>query len=174
MSYIKYISAFLVVTLSARGQTSRGTQTKNAEIKRDHPAYIIFGVFCGECSGHCATMYRYNIMSNSNTLFVDSTDSYFKNHGKVVCKTQIKGIGNFQIIDKLVQQIPKTFFKTNKTEQTFGCPDCTDGCGIYFEVGQATGTRKFYVDYDTKVLGKEVRDFGELVKEALAQLNRRK
>ena len=113
-------------------------------------------------------------MGNSNTLFVDSTDSYFKNYGKVVCKTQIDGIDKFQIVNKLVQQIPKTFLKTNKTEQTFGCPDCTDGCGIYFEVGQDTRIKKFYIDYHTSELEKEVKEFGEFVKETLVQLNKDK
>jgi hypothetical protein len=119
-------------------------------------------------------MYRYNMMGNSNTLFVDSTDSYFKNYGKVVCKTQIIDINKFQIVNKLVQQIPKTLSVTDKTEQTFGCPDCTDGCGIYFELGQGRKTKKFYIDYQTGELEKEVKDFGEFVKEALMQLNKEK
>jgi hypothetical protein len=116
-------------------------------------------------------MYRYNMMGNSNTLFVDSTDSYFKSNGKVVCKTQINDIAKFQIVNKLVQQIPKTFFTTDKTEQTFGCPDCTDGCGIYFEIGQ--DTKKFYIDYHTSELDKEVKDFSEFIKETLRQLNKK-
>jgi hypothetical protein len=173
MTYLKFISGLLLIALSACGQTSSGTQTKSSETKQDYPSYIIFGVFCGECSGHCATMYRYYMMGNSNTLFVDSTDSYFKNNGKVVCKTQINDIAKFQIVNKLVQQIPKTFLKTDKTEQTFGCPDCTDGCGIYFEVGQDTNTKKFYIDYHTNELDKEVKDFGEFVKETLVQLNKK-
>lgn len=113
-------------------------------------------------------------MGNSNTLFVDSTDSYFKNYGKVVCKTQINDITKFQIVNKLVQQIPQTFLKIDKTEQTFGCPDCTDGCGIYFELGQGTTTKKFYIDYHTSELEKEAKDFGEFVKETLIQLNKKR
>ena len=111
-------------------------------------------------------------MGNSNTLFVDSTDSYFKNYGKVVCKTQIIDINKFQTVNKLVQSIPQTFLKTSKTEQTFGCPDCTDGCGIYFEIGQDTTTKKFYIDYSTRGLDKEVKDFGEFIKETLVQLHK--
>lgn len=172
MTHLKIISGLLLIASSACGQTSSGTQTKSYETKQDYPSYITFGVFCGECSGHCATMYRYNMMGNSNTLFVDSTDSYFKNYGKVVCKTQINDITRFQIVNKLVQQIPKVFLKTNKTEQTFGCPDCTDGCGIYFELGQDTTTKKFYIDYHTSELDKDVKDFGEFVKETLVQLNK--
>jgi hypothetical protein len=174
MTYLKFIAGLLLVALSACGQTTSGTQTKSAETKRDYPSYIIFGVFCGECSGHCATMYRYNMMGNSNTLLVDSTDSYFKNYGKVVCKTQINDIDKFKIANKLVQQIPKTFLKTDKPKETFGCPDCTDGCGIYFEVGQDTAIKKFYIDYHTSELDKEVKDFGEFIKETLVQLNKKK
>ena len=112
-------------------------------------------------------------MGNSNTLFVDSTDSYFKNNGKVICKTQINDVAKFQIVNRLVQQIPTTFLKTDKPEQTFGCPDCTDGCGIYFEVGQDTTTKKFYIDYHTSELDKEVKEFGEFIKETLVQLNKK-
>jgi len=164
----------LFIALSACGQISNGTQTKSYQAKQDYPSYIIFGVFCGECSGNCATMYRYNMMGNSNTLFVDSTDSYFKNYGKVVCKTQINDIAKFQIVNKLVQQIPETFLKSGKTDQTFGCPECTDGCGIYFELGQGTTTKKFYIDYHMGGSEEEVKDFSEFIKETLLQLNKRK
>jgi len=64
-------------------------------------------------------MFRYNMWGNSNSLFVDSTDSYFKNYGKVVCKTQINDVAKFQIVNKLVQQIPGTFLKTDKPDQNF-------------------------------------------------------
>jgi hypothetical protein len=174
MTHLKFITGLLLFALSAFGQTSNGTQTKIYETKQHYPSFIIFGAFCGECSGHCATMYRYNMMGNSNTLFVDSTDSYFKNYGNVVCKTQIKDMAKFQIVNKLVQQIPKTFLNTDKTGQIFGCPDCTDGCGIYFELRQGTNTKKFYIDYYTSELEKEAKDFGEFIKETLIQLSRKK
>ena len=112
-------------------------------------------------------------MENSNTLFVDSTDSYFKNYGNIVCKTQINDIAKFKIVNKLVQQIPQSLLKINKAELTFGCPDCTDGCGIYFELGQGTTTKKFYIDYHTSQLKKEAKDFGEFVKETLIQLTKK-
>jgi hypothetical protein len=171
MTNLKFIAGLLLLTLSACGQSSNGAKTKSAQENGDYPSYIIFGVFCGECVGHCATMYRYNMIGNSNTLFVDSTDSYFKNYGNVVCKTQISDIKKFQIVNKLVQQIPKSFFQTDKVEQTFGCPDCTDGCGIYFELGQDTTVKRFFIDYHTSELDKEVKEFGEFVKETLVQLN---
>ncbi|MEA5402843.1 hypothetical protein VB776_07950 [Arcicella sp. DC2W] len=172
MTYLKFITGLLLITLSTSRQTSSVTNTKSLEINREYPSYIIFGIFCGECSGHCSTMYRYNMMGNSNTLFIDTTDSYFKNYGKVVCKTQINDITKFQTINKLVQHIPKTFLTTDKKEQTFGCPDCGDWCGIYFELGQGTTIKKFYIDYKEDELGKEVKDFGEFIKAAITELNK--
>ncbi len=38
--------------------------------------YIIFGRFCGECGGECATMYKLDILNNK--LFADHTDSYWE------------------------------------------------------------------------------------------------
>ena len=38
--------------------------------------YIIFGRFCGECGGECATMYKLDI--SNNKLLVDHTDSYWE------------------------------------------------------------------------------------------------
>lgn len=173
MTNLKSIAGLLLLTFSACGQSQNEINVTSTNDKQELPSYIIFGVFCGECSGHCATMYRYNMMGNPNTLLVDSTDSYFKNYGKVVCKTQISDIVKFQVVNKLVQQIPKSFLKTDKVEQTFGCPDCTDDCGIYFELGQGTAVKKFNIDYHTEKLGKEVQDFGEFVKETLVQLNKK-
>jgi len=173
MNYLKLIASLLVITLSARGQSSNGVQDNSSGIQQNHPSYIIFGVFCGECSSHCATMYHYNMMGNSNSLFVDSTDSYFKNYGKIIFKTAISNNTKFQIVSKLVQRIPKAFLTTENTQQTFGCPDCTDGCGIYFKIGQGKTIKKFYIDYNTTELDKEVKDFGEFVKETLRQLNKK-
>ena len=168
-------SAFLLFgILSSFGQSPSATQARLSITKQDYPSYIIFGTFCGECAGHCATMYRYNMIGNSSTLFVDSTDSYFKNHGNVICRTEINDYTKFQIVNKLVQNIPKIFLVTDKNEQTFGCPDCTDGCGIYFEIGQGITIKKFYIDSNTGRLDKEIKDFGELVKETLVQLNKKK
>lgn len=176
--YILFITTLFSITSFGQKQNYFKDSTSTSEIEsihsntnHDFPSYIIFGIFCGECSAHCATMYHYNMMGNSNTLFVDSTDSYFKNKGRVVFKTSINDIIKFQAVNKLVPRIPKTFLMTDKREQTFGCPDCSDGCGIYFEIGQDKTIKKFYIDFNTNGLDKEVKEFGELIKETVRQLN---
>ena len=112
------------------------------------------------------------MMGSSNTLFVDNTESYF--NGKIICKTQIRDMAKFRIVDKLVQQIPQTFLKTDKTEQTYGCPDCTDGCGIYFELGLGTTPKKFYIDNISNKLETEVTNFCEFLIEILHELDQKK
>jgi hypothetical protein len=118
-------------------------------------------------------MYRYNMMGNINTLFVDSTDSYFHNAGKITANTTIRDKWKFQLAENLVHKIPLSFLKTEKREQNFGCPDCTDGCGIYFEMGDGITMKKFHIDYRTENLDTEVKQFGESVKKTLDQLSKR-
>jgi hypothetical protein len=54
--------------------------------------------------------------------------------------------------------------------QKFGCPDCTDGCGIYLETKFDTVIKKFYIDYQTEELPKEIRSFAEFLKRTIKQL----
>ena len=135
------------------------------------PDYIIFGVYCGECSNHCATMYQYNTGGNSNTLLVDSTDSYFKNHGNIKFKKSVGDIRRFYLAQSIFKQIPAELLTTTKPEESFGCPDCTDGCGIYFEFQQGGKVKKFYMDYQTGKLPLHIKKFAEYLKTTIAQLN---
>ena len=36
--------------------------------------YIVYGIYCGECYGHCATMFKID----DTHLLIDTTDTYFK------------------------------------------------------------------------------------------------
>lgn len=170
MIKFRHIAVILFALLTGCSQPGGEKPNKIRETTSPHPLSIIFGVYCGECMRHCATMYCYNMTGNSTNLFVDSTDSYFKNSGNIVCNTPVTDTGKFQIASTLVQKIPASFSKQGPEEQRFGCPDCTDGCGIYFEWRQAAVTRKFYIDYNTYELDKEVKEFGELIKKSLERL----
>lgn len=133
--------------------------------------YIIFGVYCGECGNHCATMYQYNAGGNSNTLLVDSSDSYFKNYGKVKFDKVVNDTRRFYLAQSIFKQIPQELLTTPKVTESFGCPDCTDGCGIYFEFKQGRKVKKFYIDYQTSQLTADIKKFAEYLKKTIAQLN---
>lgn len=157
------------VEIADRQQQSQTTVNGSItnEIKQ-----LTLGVFCGECIGHCATMYRYYSGGNTNTLWVDYTDSYFKNgEDKMVFGTQIIDINKYQLVNDIIEHIPDSLILTEKSSQHFGCPDCTDGCGIFFEMVQNKRSKRFYIDYQTSQLNGYIKVFAEYLKTSLAKLN---
>lgn len=179
MALQKIFTLSALISFMACGQQKGKTSTQGPPSLPDLPSCIVFGIFCGECSSHCATMYRYNRMGNANTLFVDSTDSYFSTPRKMVFNNPVEGAGKFQIVERLVHQIPGSFLekeetgsaaKSNEVSERFGCPDCTDGCGIYFEMEQGRVVKKFFIDTNTNVVPKEIGEFAKDIKAALAAL----
>lgn len=54
------------------GFACENVSTKNID-------YLIYGVYCGECYGHCATMFKLD----KKQLLVDTTDTFFKNSKKI-------------------------------------------------------------------------------------------
>ncbi len=163
---IRFTIGFLLIVSVAFGQSDskiKNQQVSNPKTENLLPKYVLFGTFCSECSGICSTMYRYNIADDSCTLFVDRTNSFFKNHRNIACNTPITDASKFDLVDNLVLQIPPRFLTTTKTEETFGCPDCTDGCGIYFEIGQGTTVKKFYIDNIKSHLPNELIYFLEVL-----------
>lgn len=135
---------------------------------------IIFGVYCGECSGHCATMYCYNLEGNQNSFSIDSTDSFFwrkYNNGKIMFYTYRNDKFHFDIGTEIIANIPDTLLNSDKSSQSFGCPDCTDGCGIYFELTRNGETKRFFIDYQTSQLTGEIKVFAEFLKDKLMILD---
>lgn len=138
---------------------------------------IIFGVYCGECSGHCATMYRYNLEGNQNSFSIDSTDSFFSqenhnnNNKKMVFDTYMNDKFHFNIGTEIIANIPDTLLNSDKPSQRFGCPDCSDGCGIYFELTRNGETKRFFIDYQTSQLTGEIKVFAEFLKDKLMILD---
>lgn len=142
------------------------TTGNKSEIKGDQ---IIFGVYCGECSNHCATMYRYVMNGNQNSFSADSTDSYFKKT-ELVFETDLNDKFHFDIGKEIFSNIPDKLLNSVKTSEQFGCPDCTDGCGIYFEITIEGRKRKFDIDYQTANLKGDIKTFAEFLKDRIRKL----
>lgn len=134
---------------------------------------IVFGVYCGECSNHCATMYRYFLGGNQNSFSVDYTDSYFKNKSEIIFDTYLNDQFHFDIGKEIVLNIPDTLLTIKKTSEQFGCPDCTDGCGIYFEILKDNQKQKFYIDNQTSELTGNIKVFAEFLKTKISQLGKK-
>lgn len=132
------------------------------------PTQIVFGRFCGECDSNCATMYRYTA-EGRKAMAADYTDSYFANRKPTVFATPLNGAAYLKMGDDIVAQIPRVLLDAEKTE-TFGCPDCTDGCGLYLEVVVNGKTKQFYIDYQTDGLNGEIKTFAEYLKTKIQDL----
>jgi hypothetical protein len=133
------------------------------------PTQITFGRFCGECMSHCATMYRY-IAEDQKTMVADNTDSYFGNRKPTVFDTSLKGAAYLKLGDEIIGQIPRVLLDSKKDTETFGCPDCDDGCGLYLEVEVNGTTKQFYIDYQTDALNGEIKAFSDYLKTRIADI----
>lgn len=134
---------------------------------------IIFGVYCGECVNHCATMYRYSMDGNQKTFSIDLTDSYFKNTSEITFNSYLNDQFYFDIGHEIVSNIPDTLLTSNKPSEQFGCPDCSDGCGIYFEITKDSKKQKFYIDNQTSELTGDIKNFAEFIKTKIHQLEKK-
>lgn len=159
-----------------RDTTPKPTEQQITQTDKDRiPIYhVTFGIYCGECSGHCATMYKYNRCGgNINTLWADYTDSFWNGKGdSLVCETNLaEDKASWKAAEFITQHIPERLLKSKKKSVRFGCPDCTDGCGIYLEIWTGLGGRKkFYIDYQTSQLDGEIKEFAELLKSEISKM----
>ncbi|RSK42314.1 hypothetical protein [Hymenobacter perfusus] len=186
MTRYLFILPFICLTLINWGQIQKGNDQsklsgnnnqvsidknyKTTKVEAFQISSIIFGIYCGECDNHCATMFKYSFGDNSKTLLVDSTDGYFKNKGNVIFDKSINDIKRIRIAQSIFNKIPNQLLTTNKLSESFGCPDCTDGCGIYFEIKQGGRIKKFYIDNQTGQLTGEMKEFAEFLRMAIAKL----
>jgi hypothetical protein len=149
---------------SAKGLTL--PQTKSESVDSSYVGEIIFGRFCGECIGNCAPMFRLNTMGNATTLWADYENNYFKGNGTLEFATDLN---QRELIDKAYQvmwKLPKALLNAKQDEKTFGCPDCTDGCGIYIEfMTELGGKSKIYrLDWGpSDSIPKEITDYADFV-----------
>ncbi len=133
--------------------------------------YIVFGRYCGECGGECATMYKLDI--HNNNLFVDHTDSYwdYKRGTPMKFGTAINNKSKMLLARQFLESIPKSILDSKKTAQRFGSPDGEDGCGIFLEIKSDTIIKKFYIDNQTERLTGDIKIFAENFKKIIDKLN---
>ena len=98
-------------------------------------------------------MYRLTLVNKKPTLEVDTKDSFFKKNDELTFDKLITDKKSIELASKIKNEIPDSFLTTTKEFQLFGCPDCLDGCGVYFELKRNSGTYKFLLDTDTEKTG---------------------
>jgi len=185
---LSYIYAMVVLFIISCGQTSKkednSTSFDRDTIKAEkfivespsipthkYIDYIVFGRYCGECGGECATMYKLDILNNK--LFVDHSDSYWKHMSNATAMKFIKEIHNKSkliLATQFLDSIPDFIYNSKKQKERFGCPDCTDGCGIFLEIKQDKAVKIFQIDYQTSSLTGEVKRFADNLKTIINEM----
>ncbi len=134
---------------------------------------VVFGIFCGKCTKHCATLYAYS-SRDKNTLYVDSTDSYFQQRdAPILCQTPVRDSTKIKWVQQLIADIPDELLYRTELSRTFGCPDCSDECGIYMEFVNHQSRYRFYIDTQPDQLKGNVKDFAAKVIKVVGQLKAR-
>ncbi len=133
--------------------------------------YIAYGSYCGECGYDCTKMYKHYLIGNTTTFWTDKTDSYFSDSGlKFETKMSRESEKySFELIDK----IPKLVLETKNLRNNFGCPDCDDGCGLYFEYQLDEPNSKpiiYDMEYGLNGTTGEIKEFGEKIKSTIREL----
>jgi hypothetical protein len=131
-----------------------------SNIKRVNIEYIIYGTYAGECEGHCATMFKLE----DTKLLVDTTDSFFDNHGKsITFRSDTLSRKEFIKAQAVKQQLPELLLQSSSKE--FGSPDNHDQGGIFIELKSGLTTKRFYIDTDLDKIPRELREYAKLIME---------
>ncbi len=72
---------FLVLCNST--SSAQPVSSNTSQLPPRHMEYFVVGMFCGECGGDCAPMYKFDC--RTNRLFADHTNSYFKKRSSKTC-----------------------------------------------------------------------------------------
>jgi hypothetical protein len=124
--------------------------------------YFIFGHFYGECVGE-ACIETFKIQGGK--LSEDTRDRY---PGADPFDWKALPDDKYQLVKDLPATLPSELLA--KSDQTFGCPDCADGGGLYIEVFQDGKKHSWWIDKIKAGQPDYLHDFTDQVGAAIALL----
>ncbi len=145
---------------------------KQTEIS--HITEFVFGKFCSECHSNCAPMFRVFTKGNIMTVSADYDDNYFNNK-KFDFKTHLTSAKSVNIANEIIWKLPEALVLNKSNKVQYGCPDCTDGCGIYIRFStEGNREKEYYLDlHDTdskKPIPKEIQSYAQFVESKIESL----
>ncbi len=150
------ITLISLSSLVACGGSSNSSGQSNASNDS-----LIFGYAYGMCKGEtCVETFKLT----KNKLFEDKKDDY--NH-QTFDFVQLSNSKYNQVKD-LLNQVPNALL-THKTGP-IGCPDCTDGGGIYISVVDNGQNKSWFIDNDLYNVPTELHDFVKMVHKSINTL----
>jgi hypothetical protein len=102
--------------------------------------YFVFGHYFGMCQGEkCIEAFKIS----SGDLFEDSKDAYPNNRSPYAGEFTINRNDKYELVKDL-PAIPASMLNAPNT--TLGCPDCSDGGGLYIEIHKNGETKYWLID----------------------------
>ncbi|HEY5747103.1 MAG TPA: hypothetical protein VIU12_13550 [Chryseolinea sp.] len=118
-------------------------------------ASVAFGSFYGMCAGgQCVAFFKLE----DSKLYEDTKDKYPK-QAQPYEGTYEKQLDDtkYQLVKDVAVKIPAALY--DETETVIGCPDCSDGGGLYIEVNTDNGKRYWYIDNNEGRIPEYLRAF---------------
>ncbi|WP_196888250.1 hypothetical protein [Aureivirga sp. CE67] len=172
---IKIFTLSLLIILSNCNAVTKEKESEKVEITQESEIgtnsdsikiepriiYVAYGYYCGECANECTKMYKHYLIGNMTTFWTDKTDSYFKDGG---LKFETKMSRESEKISfELINKIPKSILASDRNRNIYGCPDCDDGCGLYFEFQLDVPNSKpikYGMEYSFNGATGDIKEFG--------------
>lgn len=155
--FLILLSIVIVFTLSCKKENSI------TPLDLSSGDYFIFGKYAGFCSGNCA---RFFVIKDNN-IYSDLND-YFYSADSLKFNSSPMEVSKYNIAAPLLTDFP-TYLNNHKNE-TFGCPDCTDGGAVYIILKQGGIISHWNVDNFIQNQPEEIKDYIARVHTIIADL----
>lgn len=134
----------------------------DSPISLDEIDYLIFGHFYGECFGEgCIETFKLT----SEKLFEDTLDNY---NGEPLNFEELDN-DKFEQVKDLANSFPKSLL--SESENFIGCPDCSDGGGIFIVYSKNGIKKSWRIDQFKTNIPDYLHDFIDNVNEKISLIN---
>lgn len=128
--------------------------------------YLVFGHFYGMCEGErCVELYKLT----DEDLKEDTKDSYPSHDHLYEGDFEALPTRDFKEVKELWDYFPEELL--DETDVVFGCPDCTDGGGLYIEYRVGSTHRYWIIDQQKANSPAYLHDFLDRVNEKISLLS---
>ena len=114
---------------------------------------FIFGTYFGHCFGNCSHIYKLE----HKKLYSDEVDYLFPNDELQFSSEPIMEQSKIDLAIEIQQAFPAILLMS--TDTVWGCPDCADQGGYYFEWKSELINRRWFVDTNSEELDAEVHQY---------------
>ncbi|WP_298556450.1 hypothetical protein [uncultured Algibacter sp.] len=125
--------------------------------------FLIFGHFYGFCAGEeCIEIFKLT----DTKLYEDTEDNYALDTFNFEEKDNEK----FNLVKDLIDSLPEKLL--TEKDEIIGCPDCSDGGGIFIEYSKNGVINSWRIDQFKRNIPEYLHDFTDRVNEKISLINK--